>query len=300
MEVLAMGVLPLPRPLTELASRDELTAWLTRVLFNTFVTGRTKEPPGNVRLPNNLVAFFGLLMHLHRIGFPTHWLSDFLARVLSGRMLSDMAPYTAEWPIPVSDARHYVRARQVRTDPWLVEFETIIATAYYGIPFVIATALPVDFSRDPQEIQMWEAKVTATLPFAMSSSPFAEYASPFEPTTRLLFYRPALVDPEETIKKMKAIFEGKKSPAPGSFFVLTAQECVQYESRVRFRLSRHRVKRMKQEKWRMVVYRDDNAQIGMCSSEAWSPNRNLTVMYHSGTLCPGYTMGSDPRVVHGS
>lgn len=295
-----MGVLPLPRPLNELASRDELTAWLTRVLFNTFVTGRTKDPPGNVRLPNNLVAFFGLLMHLHRVGFPAHWLSDFLARVLSGSMLSDVAPYTGEWPIPVSDALHRVRARQVRTDSWLVEFENIIATAYYAIPFAIATALPVDFSRDPQDIQVWEAKVTATLPFAMSSSLFVEYASPFEPTTRLLFYRPPLVDPEETIKTMKAIFEGRKSPAPGSFFILTAQECVQYESRVRFRLSRHRVKRMKQEKWRMVVYRDDNAQIGMCNSEAWSPSRHLTVMNHSGKLRPSFTMGSDPRVVCGS
>lgn len=249
-----MGLLPLPRPLTELASRDELTTWLTRVLFNTFVAGRTKDLPGNVRLPNNLVAFFGLLMHLHRVGFPAHWLSDFLARVLSGRMLSDIAPYTGKWPIPVSDGLHRVRARHVRTDPWLVEFENIIATGYYGIPFAIATALPVDFSRDPEDIQVWEAKVTRAL--------FVESLSPSEPTTRLLFYCPALVDPEETIEKMRAIFEEKASPAPGSFFVLTAQEYVQYRIRVRFRLSRRRVERMKQEKWCMVAYRDDNSKIG--------------------------------------
>lgn len=240
MEILVMGSQPLPRPLAELATRDELTTWLTRVLFNVFISGRTQPSPNNVRLPHNLVAFFGLLMHLHRVGFPAHWLSDFLARVLSGRMLSDIAPYTGLWPIPVSDGNRRVRARQVRTDPWLVEFENIIATAYYGIPFSIATALPKDFSRDPEDIRVWEAKVYVTLPFAMSAIAAYGRSTPFEPTTRLLFYRPALVSPEDTIQKMEAIFEGKVSPAPGSFFVLTAQEYVQYRTRVRFRLSRRR------------------------------------------------------------
>ncbi len=42
--------------------------------------------------PHNLVAFFALLLHLHRVGFPGHWLSEFLARVLGGSMVSDIEP----------------------------------------------------------------------------------------------------------------------------------------------------------------------------------------------------------------
>ncbi|KAI0357689.1 hypothetical protein OH77DRAFT_1502792 [Trametes cingulata] len=249
MEILVMGAQPLPRPLTELASRDELTTWLTRVLFNTLITGHSRLPPNNVRLPHNLVAFFGLLMHLHRVGFPAHWLSDFLARVLSGRMVSDIAPYDGLWPIPVQDAERRVQSRA---------FENVIATAYYAIPFALASALPADFSRDPEDIQVYEAKLTATLPFKMNWDMFMGSSSPLEPTSRLLFYRPSVVTPKEVIARMPSIFEGRTSPPPGSFFVLTAQELLQYQTRVRFRLSRRRVERMKSEKWCMLVYRNDD------------------------------------------
>lgn len=87
--------------------------------------------------------------------------------------------------------------RSNRREP-LLNKSIMIATAYYGIPFAIAAVLPPDLSRDPEDIQACEAKVTTTLPFVMLSSPFVEYTSHFEPETRLLCYRPALVDPRET------------------------------------------------------------------------------------------------------
>ncbi|KAI0366579.1 hypothetical protein BV20DRAFT_971757 [Pilatotrama ljubarskyi] len=261
MEVLTMGPRPLPMPYTELAPKAELTSWLTRVLFNAFITGHSREPPQNVRLPHSLVAFFGLLMHLHRVGYPAHWLSDFLARVLSGRMISDIAPYTDEWPIPLQDLDRRVPLRTVRTDPWLVEFENIVATADYAIPFAIATSLPPGFVHDPDDIQVWEALLTATLPFSTTWNEFTRYMSPYEPVSRLLFYRPSLVVPQEVINNMRSVFEGRWSPPVGSFFVLTAQELLRYQDRVRFRLSRKRVEKMKAEKWRMLVYRNDTGDI---------------------------------------
>lgn len=262
MDVLVLGPLPLPRPLSDLASRDELTTWLTRVLFNTLIPGRTRLPPENVRLPNNLVAFFGLLVHLHRVGYPAHWLSEFLARVLSGSMVSDIAPYGEVWPIPLADLNRRVPSRRVRTDPWLAEFENIVATAYYAIPFPVASTLPAGFSCEPEDILVWEARVTATLPFSTSWNPFMGYGSPYEPVTRLLFYKPSVDAPGTLISGMPRIFEGAASPAPGTFFVLTAQELVQYEMRIRFRLSRRRVEKMRAEKWSMVAYRQDTGQQG--------------------------------------
>ncbi|KAI0366568.1 hypothetical protein BV20DRAFT_1055566 [Pilatotrama ljubarskyi] len=256
-----LGPLPLPRSLSELATRDELTAWLTRVLFNIFIPGRSRGLPEDVRLPHNLVALFGLLMHLHRVGFPSHWLSEFLGRVLSGSMVSDIAPYDGTLPIPLDDMRRRVASRRVRTDPWLVEFEDIVATAYYAIPFPVGNFLPADFSRDPQDIQVWEAKVSAAIPFKTGRGPWMGPGSPYEPITRLLFYKPAEVAPRALIHGMRAVFEGKPTPPPGTFFFLTAQELVQYDRRIRFRLSRRRVERMKGEKWSMIAYRQDTGEL---------------------------------------
>ena len=262
MDVLVLGPLPLPRPLTELASRDELHTWLTRVLFDTLISGHTRPPPENVRLPHNLVAFFGLLMHLHRVGFPAHWLSDFLARVLSGGMVSDIPPYDGAYPIPLEHQHRRVASRRVRTDPWLVEFENIIATAYHAISFNVAGALPPDFSRDPEDIQVWEARTTGTQPFQAMFGMFGGHGNPFEPATRLLFYKPSETSPSTLIKSIRSVFEGSASPKPGTFFVLTAVDVVQFDTCIRFRMSKKRVATLKEEKWAMVTFRQDTGKEG--------------------------------------
>ncbi|TFK84364.1 hypothetical protein K466DRAFT_527460 [Polyporus arcularius HHB13444] len=252
MEVLVLGTKPLPRPLTELATRDELTTWLTRVLFNTFIPGKSKPNPNNVRLPHNLVAFFGLLMYLHRAGYPGHWLAEFLTRVLSGRMVSDIAPYTGWYPIPVSERTRRVPSRAVRTDPWLVEFEMILATAYHALPFPVL--LPADFSHDPDDMVVYEARVAPVQQF--TTLPMLN-ENPYEPRTHLLFFRADLVSAAGAIRNLPSLFEGSASPAPGTLFIMTAQEHVQYQECIRFRLSRRRVERMKKEsaRWSMVAFR---------------------------------------------
>ncbi len=259
MEVLVLGTKPLPRPLTELATRDELTTWLTRVLFNTFIPGKSKPNPNNVRLPHNLVAFFGLLMYLHRAGYPGHWLAEFLTRVLSGRMVSDIAPYTGWYPIPVSERTRRVPSRAVRTDPWLVEFEMILATAYYALPFPVL--LPADFSHDLDDMVVYEARVTPVQQF--TTLPRLN-ENPYEPRTHLLFFRADLVSAAGAIRNLPSLFEGSASPAPGTLFIMTAQEHVQYQECIRFRLSRRRVERMKKEsaRWSMVAFRSGTGVLG--------------------------------------
>ncbi|KAI9060061.1 hypothetical protein FKP32DRAFT_1656899 [Trametes sanguinea] len=261
MDVCVLGTHQMPRPLSELATRDELTTWLTRVLFNTFIPGLSKLRPHYVRCPHNLVAFFALVLYLHRVGYPGHWLSEFMARVLSGSMVSDIAPYDNFWPMPVKERQRRVPARKVRTDPWLVDFENILASAYNAIPFPISDALPADFSRDSGDIAVWEVTVQAAQVFSMN--PFMNLSSPYDPRTQLLFYQPSVVTATRLIDDMGRIFEGKAQPAPGTFFVLTMQEYVQYQTRIRFRLSRKRVERMKtQQPWAMMAYRHDTGQQG--------------------------------------
>ncbi|KAI0672199.1 hypothetical protein C8Q78DRAFT_971550 [Trametes maxima] len=271
MDIGVFGSMSLPRPLSELASREELATWLTRVLFNTFIPGHSKARPHNIRCPHNLTAFFALLLYLPRVGYPIHWLSEFITRVLSGSMVSNIPPYDDFWPIPVKERLRRVQSRRVRTDPWLVDFENIIATAYYGLPFPIAAALPPDFSRDPDDIQVWEVNVQAAQYF--STQPFMNFNYPYDPRTQLLFYQPTAGPAAKVIEGMVDIFEGKRGPAPGTFFVLTMQEYVQYQTRIRFKLSRKRVERMRGEKWFMIAYRPDTFQQATrpVPIERWTP-----------------------------
>ena len=133
----------------------------------------------------------------------------------------------------------------------------IIATAYYAIPFNISGALPDDFSRDPDDIVVWTAQVRPAQLFSMNGPAYDQ-------RTQLLFYRSDVSSARSLIDGMPSIFEGRSTPPRGTFFVLTVQEHVQYESCVRFRLSRRRMERMRAERWRMVAYRNDSGEEGEC------------------------------------
>lgn len=264
MEVLVLGSQSLPRPLSELATREELIIWLTRVLFNTLIPcpSGMVPPAQQVRLPHNLVAFFGLIMHLHRVGYPGHWLSDLLVRILSGRMLSNIAPHDGRAPIPITDRLKRVPERRVRTDPWLVEFETILATSYYALPFSLA--LPADFTHEPADIGLWEAHIRPPSDYFIQAA--VESSAMNEPRMQLLVYRADLVHTRVPMRDMRRILEGGAVPAPGTFFVLTALEYLQYDESVRFRMSKRRVARMRAEsaKWSLLVYRNDSVTEGEC------------------------------------
>lgn len=59
----------LPQQLSDLASREELSRWLTRILLYTIVPGHGGLGDAHVSLPNNLVAFIDLLVYLHSVRF---------------------------------------------------------------------------------------------------------------------------------------------------------------------------------------------------------------------------------------
>ncbi|KAF7976940.1 hypothetical protein HWV62_5363 [Athelia sp. TMB] len=242
---------PFPRPSSELASRIELRTWITRVLFCTIIPGVPGLTPYRARMPNNLVAFFGLLVHLKETGFPAHWLSDFLHSVISDNLTSDIAPYTGQWPIPVSEFDRRVKMRKVRLDPWQAELEAILATTRHGIPFAIT--LPPNFAQSHEEIGLFEANVKADL----AASPFGVIS--IDPAVSLLLYKPGR-SVKTLLSSVTAIFEGSKSTAPGTFFIISAVEAYDKNGIIRWRLSRERAKGMKADNWYMVAYRSDRKE----------------------------------------
>jgi hypothetical protein len=249
-----VGYKELPRPLSELASREELLAWLSRVLIYTVIPGTGGQTPFRARLPNNLVAFVHLLIYLQKVGYPSHWLGDFLQTVISGRLVTDVLPYLDKWPIPLSDVNRRTTRRAVRLDPWRLEFENILAHAYQALPFSVS--IPRDFTLRPMDIAIFEAS-------AESSDPtMGTIFNPVlitDPGVCLIFYKRSKWSAQTLITTLPDILNGSQTPPPGQIHVLTAQEMVDLP-RIRWRLSKERVRVMRDEDWAMVGFRTDVRQ----------------------------------------
>ncbi|KAJ7777182.1 hypothetical protein B0H16DRAFT_1360889 [Mycena metata] len=238
-----------PLSLNKLASRIELVTWLSRVLIYTLIPSSSPIGRFRARLPNNLVAFIALLLHLRGVGYPAHWLSDFLQTVLSGSLVTDIAPYTNTWPISVSDITRRVSARAVRLDPWTAELETILATGIHAIPFAIP-----DFGLQYTDIGIFEATVQG-LPMPMGT--LLGTPAPGDPVVCLLFYKSSLgITADSLVERLPQILNGAATPEPGALCVLTAQEVVEVPV-IRWKLSKARVAQMQEEGWAMVAYRTD-------------------------------------------
>lgn len=252
-DIINLAPNPLPRPLQELASRNELVSWLTSVFLSTVIPGKGSAQITSVRYPNNLVAFVELLIHLHSVGFPTHWLSDFLQSVLSDSLTTDVAPYTGKLPIPVSELFRRVPKRKVCLEPWLADLENILAMSYESLPF--AFSAPSGFARSFSDIGLYE---TTLSPFLFNPATSMDMLPPHVPVISLIFYKPGSFSPEYLSSNLVQIVEGKKLAGQGELFVLTAVE--RFSKRdgvIRWRMSKKRMREMKMQKWVMISYRFD-------------------------------------------
>lgn len=247
----------LPRPLSQLANRHELTTWLTRQVISTIRSGQSENAVTRVVLPNNFVAFIGLLVHLHSVGYPGHWLTDFLNTILADNLVTDIAPYVGILPIPVSEIRRRVPRRKVRLDPWLADLENILAPSWRGLPFPIS--LPANFAKTPEEIGTYAASCSI-------NNPMVEMFHPGDPTIILVFYKATpSINENKITDAIPNMFEGKPFPAVGNIVILTTQEAVDQHKELRWRLNRKRAEEMMRGKWFVVAVRGDMLLSGLCS-----------------------------------
>ncbi|KAF9526018.1 hypothetical protein CPB83DRAFT_908722 [Crepidotus variabilis] len=244
-----------PRPLSALPSREELHEWLKRLLLWLVYPGRPKARPSLIIIPFSLVAFTQLLAELNGVGYPSHWISDFLQSVLDGTMQANFTTYIGELPRPVSDLKKVTELHNVRLDPWHAEFETILASTKHALPF--ALLLPDQFASTPEEIGLFKARPAPNMNFSIFSG-----LVQINPSVALLFYKDLnLRGIDEFLgKTLPALIDGKtKKPEAGSIYIVTSAEGVDLKiPEVRWRMSKARVAKMKQEKWSMVVWRTDH------------------------------------------
>ncbi|KAH8101280.1 hypothetical protein BXZ70DRAFT_935376 [Cristinia sonorae] len=249
-----LQAMDLPRPLVELASKEELTTWLTRILINILVPGVTSQTQiESVYYPNNLVTLIDLLVHLHAVGFPGHWLSSFLGSILSDNLVSDVAPYLGTLPNSVSEYHRRVPARRLNLCPWHSDFENILATSYEALPFPVLS-IPLGFTTSHTDVKTFRVN-TPRRSFKQTTANNMHNGA--YPVMSLLFFDPRKDSPDKLASSIAAILEGKLGKN-GSVHVLTVIDGFDiFEGFIRWRMSGERVKKMKEEGWVMAPYRSD-------------------------------------------
>lgn len=125
-----------PIPLKELASRNELTIWLTRIRLCTIRPWYSRPTPCLVHYPDNLVVFVDLLIHLDKVGFLAHWLTEFLGRVLLNDLVTDIIPSLGVFPILLEERTQRVPMHRINLDPWNLELKTVLAGGYKVLPLI--------------------------------------------------------------------------------------------------------------------------------------------------------------------
>ncbi|KAF8827058.1 hypothetical protein HHX47_DHR5000531 [Lentinula edodes] len=249
---------PFPLPLSQLASRVELIHWLSRVLVYTLAPPQSRMEAFRVMYPNNLVPFLNILLHLQTVGFPSHWLSEFLHDVLHDRLMSTATPYSGTMPTPIIEAKRVVQRRKLFLDPWKVDWENMLSIAHEALPFPIHVAH--DSTSDEicitsqDEIGHYQATVGPSgwcFPTQMMRLNTDQCAV-------LIFIGPkAQYGADWLAKNMAEVLEGRAT-RKGDVYVLTVvDEMNMGSSKISWRMRRSRADKMKKEKWTMVPIRFD-------------------------------------------
>lgn len=257
---IALIRLPLPRPLDQLATKKELHTWLAQLLLVTLRSPNSGPPPGRVDLPNNLTAFLHVLCHLHRVGFPSHWIGDFWQSVISNNFFTVVALYLGRLPVPSTEMKNRKPLRKVHVDAWLAELQVIMASAKLALPFSVA--LPSDWP-SVEDIGTYEAPLLSsdlqTIP-GQSTPVIMSGGSPFIKAIGLMFYQP---NKEATVvglaSRVHAILEGEPRVRDVKVQIILGQEQVDLRQGgiVSWRMSKSWFEKMKVEKWVLAAYRTD-------------------------------------------
>ncbi|KAF9480632.1 hypothetical protein BDN70DRAFT_877325 [Pholiota conissans] len=248
--------LPLPQPLDKLASKKELHTYLTHLLLCILCSAKPNMPPARVDMPNNLNAFFHVLVHLHRVGFPSHWIGDFMQFVVSDTLVTDIKPYQGILPIPRTEIKNrFLSApRKVHLNPWKVELQTAFALLNAMLPFAIAR--PSDYPT-LNDIATYNAKVVPIdLERHKDVYSWGPLVSPLIKAVGLMFYRPhKRFKPDALARRVLGLLEGDQDVEMQ--IILGAEVVDMRKGEVSWKMSTVWYEKMKSEQWVMAAYRTD-------------------------------------------
>lgn len=131
----------------DLLPRAELMRFLYMHFFKLALPcgrGLSDDNIGSYVQPSlNLTCFFRLLIHLHELGYPAHWLADVLSNILANQVVTTARPPRSLPLQPQEVSHHNNSPAEMCVGPFVSEMSTLTVLFQRILPFTpISNALP--------------------------------------------------------------------------------------------------------------------------------------------------------------
>ena len=171
-----------PLSYSDLLPRAKLSKWLFTMFFKITVPVNRKGQNWHhtfIYAPLNLTVFFRLLIHLHQVGYLSHWLSEILVQILEDQVVTSARPPQTS-PLSIQEAQCEHPMKRLLTAPFVIEMTTLTAMFLPLLPFVVISETL------PALDQIHE--------YTIYMRPFPEEPGSHVPIFVLLFYHESLVE----------------------------------------------------------------------------------------------------------
>ncbi|KAL8821144.1 MAG: hypothetical protein Q9191_007371 [Dirinaria sp. TL-2023a] len=216
--------------------------------------------------PLNMTIYFRLLVHLHKVGYPGHWLSSIVANIIENTVRTSARPPTTI-PLEIEEVNRKEPLRKLEMSPFVPEMSTLATLFQPVLPFTIITStfptseqiarytfsfasLHVSYEdcafRNAYSLLFWDSplldSILAGLPY-----PFVDW-------------RRLLAEGSQHDTFMKAILKSPKLPklrAEGLFLWTTLEWNREKEEVSAWMREDFAQKMMREPKWRVAIVRTD-------------------------------------------
>ena len=107
-------------------SRVDLETWLYRLFLKLSIPNeRAIRIMTLIYSPLNLTVFVRLCDHLHKIGYPAHWLSGVVGNIMSGEVRTKARPPRSD-PLQIKEIKVDMPRLAQSTRPFVAELTTLL------------------------------------------------------------------------------------------------------------------------------------------------------------------------------
>ena len=130
-----------PLAFASLLPRASLMKWLWALLLKTILPVNRGEYHfySLILSPMNTTLIFRILIHLRHLGYPSHWLSDFLAQILSNIAVTSARP-PKTCPLEIEESTSDNPMRRLSITPFVPELTSLSLIFQPFLPFTIVTS----------------------------------------------------------------------------------------------------------------------------------------------------------------
>ncbi|OCL14552.1 hypothetical protein AOQ84DRAFT_308742 [Glonium stellatum] len=110
----------------DLLHRSTLEKWLYTMFLKITIPYPRKFVgsawDGSIYSPLNITTIFRVIIHLHELGYPAHWLGGFLSSILSGKIATNARP-PRSCPLTIPELKQQRSVRNMNVSPFVAEMQ---------------------------------------------------------------------------------------------------------------------------------------------------------------------------------